>query len=285
MGPGVAPELRKLLESIEAWPGNVAQVRQQAERAMGKVQKKEVEPTVVLDDPDLVDPVGADDDEQDALDEHMAATRRYVEPPRKCMLSSSLRAPRTRHLSSMVSAVPQRDQEWRRSALGPELGPGAYSVERARPGLILAEPERQSKIFRSTLPQRPTLLGVTGEPPAPDSMYAHTIQPAKPAGKLPSGASTFNSLSYRFGVDEHIKGVVRRQQAKVPRREIHYWHGAPSWEGPFKPMNSAPTDGEPAQTVVMPPGPDHAERLAAARASVLKPAAVPAALTDADVPS
>lgn len=275
LGAGVAPELRKLLESIEAWPGNVSNVRQATEKAMGRLPPPSPPPAkAVLDDPDLVEANGDDEEGQDALDEHMARTARYQEAPRNCVLTSSLRAPGTCHLSSMVSAVPQRDQEWRRSALGPGLGPGSYSV--VRQACELAEPERASTVFRSTLPQRPAQLGVTGEPPAPDGMYAHSVMPTKPHARIPAAASTFSSLSYRFGAEDHVRHVILRQQPKIPRRPIHHWHGAPSWEGPFKPMDmtrgAGGDAGEHAQVLVMPPGPDHADRLAAARASVLPPA-------------
>lgn len=273
LGVGVAPELRKLLESIEAWPGNVANVRQATEKAMGRLPPPSPPPAkVVLDDPDLMGAQGDADEDQDALDEHMAltASQRYQDAPRNCVLTSSLRAPSTRHLSSMVSAVPQRDQEWRRSALGPGLGPGSYSI--MQQGCEVAEPARESKVFRSTIPQRPAQLGVTGEPPAPDGMYAHSVMPTKPHGKIPASVSTFNSLSYRFGAEDHVRHVILRQQPKIPRREMHYWHGAPSWEGPFKPTAGAGDNGgELAQVLPMPPGPDHADRLAAARASVLQP--------------
>ena len=173
LGAGVAPELRKLLESIEAWPGNVANVRQATEKAMGRLPPPSPPPAkVVLDDPDLMGAQGDEEEDQDALDEHMAltASQRYQDAPRNCVLTSSLRAPSTRHLSSMVSAVPQRDQEWRRSALGPSLGPGSYSI--MQQGCEVAEPERASKVFRSTIPQRPAQLGVTGEPPAPDPPWS-----------------------------------------------------------------------------------------------------------------
>ena len=261
LGLGVAPELRSLIEAIEQWPSNVSHARAAAEKAAGKqpASTSSAAPIVVTGDADLEN---AGDEPPDALDHHLQSVSNTssMQPQRKLALTSSLRGPNKRHLSSMVSAAPQRDEEWRRSALGPELGPGSYttSIEAMRE---FGTPGRVQPKFASTIPQRPKNLGLVGEPPPPDGMYTHSSAPTKVMPAIHGGA-TFRSLGARFDEQSYLNSIRLGQQPKIPRREITHWHRAPTWEGPFRAIDGT------AEGQVLPPGPDHEERLAAARASV-----------------
>ena len=224
---GLSPDLRNLIDAIEAWPSTMSSYQ--------KAQPKRVHQT------EGGEGDGDDDEDDEAA---LAPSLRMPAPAPALKLTTSLRAPVSRRMSSMVSGVPQRDEEWRRSALGPALGPGSYAT--TVEALNVREPTRQSQNFRSDVNQRPPRVGLVGEPNAPEGMYAHSSMPHKPYPLVPSSAiATFKSVGYRFGADGYLKSVLqtptpvrRRATASVPQ-----WHGL-----------QVPSD--------------HAERLAAARASL-----------------
>ena len=239
------PELRRLIEAIESWPTAVSH----AQRAAQKPEKGRAAPPGPPGGTSTLHSGDADAEEGEEA-ESSGHARAAAPAPR---LSSSLRAPASRRLSSMASTVPQRDEEWRRSAIGPGLGPGAYD---ARPGgLEVRDAVRHSEFFRSNVPQRPEQLGRAGEVVPPESMYAHSSKPHKPKAIL--GVSPFNSTTLRFGVDGHLQSVRIQQLPSPRRRATSGYQGAPQWDAPY---TAAPPP------LVVPP--DHAERLAAARASV-----------------
>ena len=248
LGPGVAPELRSLIEAIEAWPSNVHHAQAAAQKASGRGRGGA--------DATRAEEATPSDDAQ----QHVVQQQQQVAPRGPKNLSSSLRAPATRHLSSMVSQAPQRGEEWRHSVLGPGIGPGSYAT-RVQAMRELGTSPRPTTQFLDPLPQRPEHFGLVGDAPRADGMYAHSMAPAKVAPRI-RNAVAFRSTNYRFDDRAYLESVRMAQQPAVPRREIAHWHGAPLWEGPFKPGGDRPT-------MVLPtaPGPDHAERLAAARAS------------------
>ena len=165
-------------------------------------------------------------------------------------LGASLRAPPTHRMSSMTSAVPQRDEEWRRSALGPSLGPGSYQT--TIESVEVRDATRKLQIFRSDVPARPPgIPGRQGEPPLPDGLFAQTSSPNKSYSKVP-GTTWGQSLGYRFDAAGYLQGVQLQQRPKKVHRNLQ----APQWVDEPQPL-IVPTD--------------HAERLAAARASIHLP--------------
>ena len=114
-------------------------------------------------------------------------------------------------------------------------------------------PVRASPIFRSDVARLPRNLGLVGEAPPPEGMYAHSTRPAKFCGQVQT--ATFCSLGYRFGADGHLTDLRVRQ----------------------RPLRSRDADRPDPATVHAPDWlyaalsipPDHAARLAAARASHL----------------
>merc|ERR1712159_849782 len=122
-------------------PSSVAQVRQSAERELALANP------LPLDAPL---PQIADDGEEVAerADEEEDTPAANALPPRaKLALTSSVRAPQKRRNYYMSSVVPQREEEWRFSALGPSLGPGSYA-SRVK-ALEVREPMLKSQVFRS----------------------------------------------------------------------------------------------------------------------------------------
>ena len=237
------PELRRLIEAIESWPTAVSH----AQRAAQKPEKGRAAPPGPPGGTSTLHSGDADAEEGEEA-ESSAHTRAAVPAPR---LSSSLRAPASRRLSSMASTVPQRDQSWRRSAIGPGLGPGAYDM---RPGGVeVRDAVRHTDVFRSNVPQRPDNLGRAGEV-VPESMYAHSCKPHKPKAIL--GVSPFNSTTLRFGVDGHLQAVRVQQRPTPRRRTTSRYQGAPKWDAPYSEPQPPPLE------VPL----DHEERLAAARA-------------------
>lgn len=229
------PELRKLIDAIEAWPAAVSQY-----------QRAQPKPAKPIKDEAAADGGEGENDENEEL-----APSRVLAPP-ALKLTSSLRAPGVRRMPSMASAVEQRDEAWRRSALGPALGPGTYqtTVE----ALTVHESTRRSRTFRSEVAQRPARIGLAGEPNLPEGPYAHAVFPHKPYGAIPGAAvAGFKSLGIRFGADGHHNDVLLQQALRAsppPRKPAEGL--APQWK-----------DAPPV--LVVPP--DHAERLAAARAT------------------
>ena len=233
------PDLRQLIEAIEAWPTVVSH----AQRAAQKPNARGAAAAPVQG--------GAPYPEDAEEGEEVEEARRAVAPAPVPRLSSSLRAPASRRLSSMASTVPQRDQSWRRSAIGPGLGPGAYDT---RPGGVeVRDAVRHTDVFRSNVPQRPDNLGRAGEV-VPESMYAHSCKPHKPKAIL--GVSPFNSTTLRFGVDGHLQAVRVQQRPTPRRRTTSRYQGAPKWDAPYSEPQPPPLE------VPL----DHEERLAAARA-------------------
>lgn len=303
----IDPSLRALIEAIEAWPSAVSQAqtaalksrradnlpvlplgsgrprnhahaaapqrpssRRSANRSRGSIEAGEGD-TLGSGAEDAEAAEDARDRElllQEEEAEHLEMQRAQEKakqrrpggvalfPPVK--LSSSLRAPPRRPLSSMASAVPQREDPSRVSELGPELGPGVYAT--TIQAMATRDPERESVIFRSRMAQRPKGFGTVGETPAPDSMYANISSPTKPYPKV-HGGTQFSSTTHRFDHTAYYESLQLRQKPRARRRETPYWQGAPMWDGPFS-QQPKPSG------VQFPPPANHAERLAAARASL-----------------
>ena len=235
----LSPDLMKLIDAIEAWPSAVS--------AIQKSVKPRTHSIPAAGSSGAIEAAEDGGDGEEEEEEEEFATRRAGPPPRlNVKLTSSLRAQATHRMSSMASAVPQRQQDWRHSALGPSLGPGSYAT--TVEGCEVRDLARKSHFYRSDAPARAKNLGLVGEPPAPDGMFANTTSPRKPYAQL-HGANPFQSCTYRFGADAHLKGLVLQQKRAPPHRAML----TPQW-----------TDA-PEQLVI--PA-DHAERLAAARASI-----------------
>jgi hypothetical protein len=242
----VDPALRALIEAIEAWPTAVSQAERRATASSRKAK------------PFRQNAVGAARGDVNTHSPSLRGPGVYAplgslqEPS----LSSSLRAPEKQRLSSMASSVPQRSDSWKHSALGPNLGPGAYTTP-TLDAMEIRDEHQRSMVFRSTVAR----LGNFGEPSLPEGMYAHTQSPLKPRAKV-HGVSPFISLTYKNAdVDEYLRSVERMQRLPAPRREAQHWQGAPKWEGPFAALPPSavalPTDME-----------EHRSRLAAARAAM-----------------
>ena len=247
----VNPALRALIDAIEVWPSSVAHAAT-ATRSHAQIS----------DPLHSVHHAGAGSSgggggslRRRQQGDHYEERRRPSQP--EPVLSSSLRAPAAHRLSSIVSAVPQRDESWLATTLGPDLGPGTYGSAHSGPGVLLTnDAKRRSVSFASASTQRPALLGQVGEPPLPDGMYTLHPQKLVPKVRTPTG---FASIVHRFGVEEQMMRIRLSQLPRTPRRTTPAYHGAPRWDAPFH----APA---PDPALLRPPH-DHAERLRAARAS------------------
>ena len=229
-------DLRRLIEQIEAWPSVLP-----APPPKSKLPHKE---------------------EQDPLEPPMAGRSAPAPPPLR--LTSSLNRPtniKPHQLPSMASAVPQRTGLWPPSALSSNIGPQTFDnrVE----AMVVHSPSRVSPFMKG--PSRPQegapssrarVTGALGGDPFvdPGSLYADRADPRRIDLPAVPGVS-FASFTHRFGPDEHLRHLEQLHQPRVPRRPTLYHPLAPRWDGPFV--------GVP-EPLVLPP--DHAERLARARA-------------------
>jgi len=256
----LSPDLRKLIDAIEAWPSTVSQARASAMKVSTGHVDAEMVGAALTDkaaEAAACAEEGAedgDDDEEDGEEEEGGKKRVVATPVVK--LTSSIRAHPSHRLSSMASAVAQRDEVWRHSELGPNIGPGAYPTTTV--SMRVYEPAKRSQTFRSTVAPRPRFLGLNGEPNLPDGKYAHSAMPRKPYGAVP-GTSPFHSVSYRFDASGYLKSQQTLQAEYRPSRGVHT---APGWDGPHGAAAPAP--------LYVPH--DHAARLAAARASLSRDA-------------
>ena len=116
-----------------------------------------------------------------------------------------------------------------------------------------AKISRLSATFRSRIPRLPKNMGLVGEVPPPEGMYAHSTR-GKAGGPEPSlvnaSAAPFRSLSHKSDVDGYMQALLVRDKRSPRRRPTAYYHGAPRWDAPH---------GMQPPPVVIPA--DHAERL------------------------
>ena len=249
----IEADLRALIEAIEAWPTQV----EQAQRSAAQRRRPLARPV----EDDGADADGGSSDgspsiEQDPLDDDEHASK--AAPAPALQLTSSLKHnPVAARLSSMASAVPRYQVPWAPAA-NAALGPGIYdhkTVEAVR----THDPVRRSRPFANAAPARP------GFPPregVADAQYAHSSWPEPAAHGLGEGraarasAPSFVSLRDRFDEAEYLR-TVRLLKLQTPKRHATAAGGStPSWRA----------YGAPSEPL-LPPPPDHAERLAAARAS------------------
>ena len=250
----IPPDLRNLIEAIEAWPATVSQAQRAALKGSSGMSHFSAGTAAAAFSSNA--PAGAgdaaaeDDDEEDEDEaEFLAANPKAAPPPQQLFLSSALRAPKKHKLSSMASEVPQRYESWRFSALSPTVGPGSYNA--GVEAMAVHDARRPQSVFKSGSQARPTLVGAFGEPPPPDSRYTDNSMPRKSYGKV-LGASPFISQQHRFGHQAHLTNRLREQRPSRRAQQMPRWD-APLHQQPEEPLYVHPF---------------HAERLAAARAQL-----------------
>lgn len=215
MAHGIDPGIRRLIDSVEAWPA--AMVASYAA-------------------PPPPPPV--------------AAPHRAMRPK---AYSSSIMAPASRKLPTLASLVPQRPDEpyfnYRGSGVGPMVGPGSYDglnspvgggSRRAsfdRKGFC-TEPWRESPSFSSGVPRMPQAFGQgRGRSAAADSLYAAADIPQHQtaAHRIDSRADVaFRSVVARDAATDLQRTLMaaRQRRGKSPGR-VPSWHDAEGPTGPF----------------------------------------------------
>jgi len=208
MVASLSPDIRKLIEAIEAWPAALSNAGQSRERGPPTAQP-----------------------------EYEAAP-----PGPELKLCSALRAPPHHRTYSMASGVPQRENLLQTGkALSSDIGPGYYPI--TVHSTVVRDPARRQRHFASTVPARPKRLqGPVGvkEIPDPGSAYAHSSEVLPPLSEGISGASPFASLSHRFEPGGYLRALALQQQQPSTKRPTPYRFGAPHWDGPYAPAAEPP---------------------------------------------
>jgi hypothetical protein len=229
MAHGIDPSVRRLIESIEAWPAAVL-------AAHGPPQPPPP-----------------------------AASHRTERPLR---LSASGLAPASRRLPSIGSAVPQRPDEpytkYRGTGMGPNVSPGCYdglhaphqrggldSLLALRPaggGGPCAHVQTRSVPFRSGVARLPAGFGAsrTHSNGGSNSLYAYGELPAATQRKCNERSlNNCANVSFRSVVPRdpanYLQNVMLAEGARTTPRPsaVPYWHDAPpAWEGPSGPFPS-----------------------------------------------